>query len=165
MKRPKYTDVPLRTVAEELAKDLEHLKTRDTQDEDIVDALEDALKTAGCSNGYQIAKELEKNSAFRPDSMLVEMLDAAWYIRSTMHDELVKKWVSWHNITPNKKIGDHVRISFRGKEGLGQIRNIDLERATYLVYAEELDVARKEDGKLLGVVINFEDILPVELAA
>lgn len=160
MNRPKHTDVPLRAVAAQLAPDVAKLVNCAPDDEEIIDALEDALKRVGCSNGYEIAKELERSSIFRPDSMLVEILDSAWYVRSTLHDELVKKWVSWHDITSDKNVGDPVRISFRVKDVRGTIRRINHEHAQYVVYAEELFLDRKGGGRHLGMVINYEDILP-----
>lgn len=158
MSRPKITDVSYQEIAVELSRAvLEYGSGQNLSKESLIESLERAMKSAGTS-GFQIAKELEQNDGFKPDSELVEILESSWFIRQTILSEQVTKWVTENNIQPSKLIEDEVFLEIRGEKCSGTITGIDYEKGQYTVCVAEHGHVR-EGQEPHGYLINYEDIL------
>ena len=60
------------------------------------------------SNGYKLAKMLDDQFNWEPNSDLVDQLDSIKFIVHEEIDREVQKWVKENNILPKYKIGDEV---------------------------------------------------------
>jgi len=126
---------------------------------ELREAIED-----GCDNdGYDISRNLEKNSGWGSDSELVEILDDVAWIQNQQHKALVAKWVEDENIKPLYKVKD--KVLHRGrlieKDYQAVISAVDTTHAKYTLFIEELGHVMKGMG-VQGVIVNFEDVKPLE---
>ena len=158
MKRLTRKDIDRKAIAKKLAEEAKALAEFRAMDEDeLVCCLTDAINSAGCANGYEIAKELDRQGVCCPDSQVVEMLDSADVIETLLLDDVVKKWVAWENITPKLHIGSTAKVEYRGKgKVVGEITRIDHERATYTVFIESLGHVREGVGTH-GICLPYEE--------
>lgn len=85
--------------------------------EDATEDLKKALKWGG-TDGYEIAKRLERDAGYSPDAGLVEELDSAVFVMSKAHSDAQAEWVSKNNIRPEFKPGDKVMWVRRKCEGV-----------------------------------------------
>lgn len=83
-------------------------------------------------NGYEYAKELEKNGAFNINSLIVEELDSIsnkFYDLNKIH---IKKWVKENNIEPLYSLGDLVEYEdYRNGKIQEIIKHINKDDAIY----------------------------------
>lgn len=68
-------------------------------------------------DGYELARELENDCNFSPDSRLVDILDGAQYEKHTLIAKAVEKWVKEYALTLDLEVGQKVRaeVSRRGQ--------------------------------------------------
>ena len=157
--RPKHTDIPAKAVAEKLADDvMAWLGGEGGSRESVIDDLEKAI--AYGLDGYAIAKYLDNDCSWNVDADLVEILENAYWIRSSLHDKAVEAWVLACGIKPRLQLGTPVKVKNRatGNKVLdGQIVSIDEKRGTYTVCIEALGHVREGMGTT-GSVLPFEDV-------
>ena len=65
-------------------------------------------------DGYHLAKNLERQSCWDPDSDLVDILESAASYEWDSLQAIVKDWVTESGITPAHKIGDQLTVKFTG---------------------------------------------------
>lgn len=146
-KRPRrYDAAVVRAAAEDLAPAVAEW-CEQAADETIVSGLARALGRQ--SDGYELAKELERAWLISPDSMLVEILGG--------HDlwgaerKAVEAWVAAHGITVSHAVGDEVQT----RHGQGSVTAVDHKHATVNVHTPEQEpttawIIAAEDCTALG---------------
>jgi len=156
--RPKYADIPAKTIAEKLADDvLSWLRGESTREQVVAD-LEKAI--AYGHDGYDIAKYLDQFCSWGVDSQLVEILDNAFSVRSQLHDNAVQEWVLACSIKPALPVGAKVKVKNRAAKSNvvdGEVVSINEKRGTYTVFIEALGHVRKGMGTT-GIILTFEEV-------
>lgn len=109
------------------------------------------------NDGYELARDLEKDMGFDSDRNLVEEMDCIQNECRNCLNEQIEKWVIDCNITPKYSVGDEVRVTFKNVEYVGEVSEIYHKRAQYVIYIEELGHVREGVGTH-GTIKNFEDI-------
>lgn len=161
MDRPKLSDDYIaKAAAEDLLPELmEWAKAGESERANyLADAVE-VMKDAAFKNGYELARELERGG-YEPDARLVEILDGAFGLLLTRHRHAIKEWVKGWNISVPWQVGQRARVTYKGKEFVGQITSIRPDEAICIVTVSELG---HESGS--GLVINSESIVPAEAVA
>lgn len=117
--------------------------------EDENDELFDVLITElqyGVSDGYLLARALEKANVLDPDAELVEILDAAELEVNRQHTMAMEKWVKATRKRPQYRIGD--AISWNGETYT--IARIFFETYKYALKRNETDTIYQ--------IVNCEDV-------
>lgn len=122
--------------------------------------LEDIVKTLASTypfDGYHLAKSLEEKYCWDVDTTLVNDLQLGFAILHKLYKAKVTQWVLDNKLEPTYKVGDLVKVSYRGKEYQGLIKRVDKNMLQYLVGIDELD---HNNGKssTVGVFYNEENI-------
>lgn len=98
------------------------------------------------SDGYRLARNLDRHAMVMPDSDLVEILADAQSVLDDVHAEAEAAWVRIVGFSPDFAVGEQVTM----RHGTGPVHSIDERRARYVV-----DVDRVGNG---GVYANAEDV-------
>lgn len=142
-------------VANRLADDvLKWLGDKHTKREEVVSDLIKCIR-GGYSNGYAIARDLERRCGYDPNSELVDILDGAPFY--DVHKSAVKAWVAEHAITAAFAVGAEVDTP----HGRGEITQVNADIAEYLVRLYEPPNPHSGDG-YIGHCIDFEAAKAVE---
>lgn len=114
--------------------------------------LDDLIKCSDMfSDGYEIAKKLERVCGWSCDSELVEILNDVAHQFHNACDELQAQWVEKHQITLDKPVG--TVVTYKGNEGT--ITRLEVTRAKYIVNVPALGHVKEGVGTL-GVVLDKE---------
>jgi len=116
----------------------------------------DAFDLFHC-DGYELARDLEKDMGFDSDRNLVDDMDCISDECRNCLNENIEKWAQECNITPKYSIGDEVKLKMDNVEYIGEIAEINLKRAFYVIFVEELGHVREGVGTH-GVIKNFEEV-------
>jgi hypothetical protein len=120
--------------------------------EEVLSDLVDALKW-GDTDGYELAKSLERNRSYDPDANLVEILDEASSVFSRAHTEAQKAWVISSGAKPQFKPGDTVKFSHGGEKLVGVIE--DDPKGWYEPEGKHCITVAGRSGK---PIVNWEDV-------
>jgi hypothetical protein len=108
-----------------------------------------AKEASDWTDGYRLARELEKWHRIDPDAHLVEVLSEAYFFLEDAHKDALRKWVQITQWTPKFSVGDRVQC----RHGVGRVNEIKADTAQYL-FAPDADVARYRNG---GGIYAWED--------
>lgn len=122
-KRPHSRDPEILAAAAARMVDGVREKFEGISDDEIAKCLTQATLWAKSLDGYDIARQLEKDHLCEPDAEMVEMLDSAYGYVSQAHLEAVKLWVAQHKVTLKRRVGDHRDDAIIKIEFLQQIRD------------------------------------------
>ena len=109
------------------------------------------------SDGYELARDLEKDMGFDSDRNLVDDMDCISNECRNCLNEHIEKWVEECNINPKYSIGDEVKLKRNSVEYIGEITEINLKRAQYVIFVPKLGHVRGGVGTH-GTIKNFEDV-------
>lgn len=147
--RPRTLTVDMkRAIAERMAKEC-----AEWAEDDAASWVEPLMKVISRhSDGYSLARELERQYGVDPDSRLVEILDGVHWEASSEIEAAEKAWAARVNPQPPLPIG--ARVTWRGfKEETGTLCGIyDYGPGKYLI---DVDGAGPTHGKR---IVNFEDV-------
>jgi hypothetical protein len=147
--RPSRHDASVRRIA--ATKLMDRLKVSHPQcfdaslgysEEQTLDQIADALRSAWGGDGYEIAKALE-HDGWDVDAALVSELDGGCLEEA--YDERVRLWIAEHGITPKLAIGTAVAV-LEQPTAQGEIAGIDQERGTYTVCVPAWGHVKKGNG-------------------
>lgn len=124
-----------------------------TDREKIESDLVESLQYSHGFDGYQVAKNLERDCYWSPDSELVDILDGAHHEAYQAAKDLAKDWVSRSGLTCDLAVGTPVIIDqvYPDKNVPGVIGGIYPETAEYVVTC-------KGDKPGCGVVVGAERV-------
>ena len=133
--------------------------------DDVLKSLTDAIDRAGDDDGYAIAKALDDEGWAGIDADFVEILNEASWLRGQAHDDAVREWVKRNAVAAPLPVGAKVRIAFKrhpddGAEGAIAAINDDL--ATYVVACPSLGHVPEGQFGTHGLLIPFENVVAVQ---
>lgn len=160
--RPNSTSINLTSVYIKMAEDINEWDNQDMTQTEFEDFVGELKENFSCydlfkCDGYELARDLEKEMGFNSDRCLVDAMDVIHDEAYKCLDEHIEKWVIDCNITPKYKIGDEVKVKVKSVEYIGEIINIYHKQGTYLIFVEELGHVKNGSG-VLGAIKPFEDI-------
>ena len=120
----------------------------DSEEDEVLQDLIDAVSSSSDSDGYKLARELETHNFWDVDSELVDILSNVF---GHLQDEFWKAeavWVKEYDIMPKLKIGD--RVKWKGKDGF--VNGVEEKQGRYVVRHDS------EVGKFGGYLVNYEDV-------
>jgi hypothetical protein len=109
------------------------------------------------SDGYELARDLEKEMDVQSDSELVDDMNSISYHCHSCLRENVENWVKDCEITPKYSIGDEVSVWVKNVNYIGEISKIYERTAEYSIFIEELGHVREGVGTT-GTIKKFEEI-------
>jgi hypothetical protein len=109
------------------------------------------------SDGYELARDLEKDMGFDSDSQLVDDMNSISYFCHSCLRVNVEKWVKDCEITPKYSIGDEVSVWVKNVNYIGEISKIYERTAEYSIFIEELGHVREGVGTT-STIKKFEEI-------
>jgi hypothetical protein len=160
--RPTSDSVDITSVYVEMAELINDWDGEKMNQEDFEEFVGDLKRTFSVfdlfhEDGYKIARSLEKEMHFDPDSILVGEMDMISHkCRECVRRE-VEKWIIDCEITPKYEIGNEVKATVRNVEYIGEIAAINLKDATYTIFIQELGHVREGVGTH-GTIKKFEEI-------
>lgn len=160
IKRPDFNSINFGEAYKEMAEEiLEWMNDDNVELEDIISDLKECFSPQGIkmSDGYELAKELDRDCGYDVNTELVNILDGFSHKLYMECQKFEKKWVIDCNITPKHSIGDKVHISRKGKIYEGEISAINNEVAEYTICVPELGHVREGVGTH-GAIEHFENI-------
>lgn len=139
-----------RAVAESLVK---HGCFEESEQDDIA---RDILREIRCSDGYELARALDRSHGWSPTAEMVEILDTLSYELAAAHSRAQAEWAKQVSIEPPLPIGARVVLKgFRATEA-GEITGI-YQHGVYQ-YLVRVDGDPKADAPTIARrIINFED--------
>lgn len=156
----KVLELTLDSLMPKIVKYLQEEDTTIVEDKDYVEQLRRSLSRAieHEDDCYQICKNLDYDS-WVIDKGLRDVIDDVDRLRDAAYDVVIKNWIDENSITPKKSVGDVVKFKEQRSSKLtsGEITQIDLKRAKYLIYSQELGHVKKGCGTY-GTFIPYEDI-------
>lgn len=159
-KRPNmYADDIVASAAAALAPDVAKWLEEDVDDSMIGDL---AKAMAWDTDGYALAKRLERCWSIDPDSELVETLDHASGYLIDAHRAAVAAWVTDCSITPTYAVGDTVVVKHHRDTHTGTIVRIDAATAYYLVNIPALGHVGGNAHGTHGLYIPYENVMPAD---
>lgn len=164
MERPKKTDdYVVKAAAELVAADLQRwCNARDSGERSIIEFKPEAIrvvKHCGIENGYELAKLLERDHNYQPDTELVESLDMVWHHLNDAHNRATREWVKGWPSTCPVAIGDKVSFTSGLKTYAGEVTAIDNEVAKCTVRC-----ASENHTEGAGFVVEWERLTKDEAA-
>lgn len=158
--RPRlYDDSILRAVAKELSFEVERwLGEKNTQssiEQDLFEAMKDC--TISDFDGYDLARQLEREYGYVPDSNLVEILSSAYVHAMREHRKQISEWIERNNIQATRKIDEKIKCCNQGKIVEGVIFAVYPKTLQYGVYVESLGHVKSGNGTR-GLMVNAEEI-------
>ena len=108
-------------------------------------------------DGYELARDLEREMGFDSDSALVDDMNSISYHCHSCLRENVENWVKDCEITPKYPIGDEVSVWVKNVNYIGEISKIYERTADYCILIEELGHVRDGVGTH-GTIKKFEEI-------
>jgi len=109
------------------------------------------------SDGYELARDLEKEMGIQSDSELVDDMNSVSYNCHSCLRVNVEKWVKDCEITPKYSIGDEVSVWVKNVNYIGEISKIYERTAEYSIFIEELGHVREGVGTT-STIKKFEEI-------
>jgi hypothetical protein len=100
-------------------------------------------------DGYELTRSLETEMDFDADRDLVDVMDSVGYEAQVCLGEYIEQWVVNCKITPKYKIGNEVKVKFKNVEYIGEVVDINTNKASYVIFIEDLNC---------DLVKTFEDI-------
>jgi hypothetical protein len=85
------------------------------------------------TDSYDLAKILEEDFSWRPDSQLVRILDRIPYVRHAIYNRQVEEWVEENKVHPSLDVGAEVTVSVSDGERHGRIQAVIHKEARYQV--------------------------------
>jgi len=168
--RPKIYDAAVTTIYIDklLPKILDWLYDSDnTKDPEFTDDYLTQLKsdlteaTDHSSDGYEITRYLERHCHWACDSALVEILEVSVTLRMATHNCIVAQWVLNNGIIPEYSVGQQVTFVQRDKSLVGEITNVDIRCARYIIYCKELGHVKSPKSGRTGTFVGVEDVVGV----
>jgi len=101
-------------------------------------------------DGYQLGKDFDYYG-FEIDASIVSELDCLHVVKNNILNEAIEAWVISNYIEPKLRIGDKVKCEIKGKLTDGEIVDINIKRAYYIV--KTIDYVGNG-----GYIIKYEDI-------
>lgn len=101
--------------------------------DDLIACMSDYLAT----DGYEMAKILEEDFTWLPNTRLVNLLDQARHIRDKLYDRRVEEWVQKNQVSPSLGVGDAVVVKHDQNERKGVIQAVHHKEARYQVACED----------------------------
>lgn len=114
--------------------------------EEIIPELIDMIDSTYNHDAYDMAKYLDDEYSWSPDSDLVERLDCVDYLLRKFENEHTKEWVKFFKIQPQFKVGD--LVSFNNKQG--HIDSIDFDLAKYRI-------KKLNDDSTCRYIVKYEE--------
>lgn len=150
-RRPRRTDEAVcRAAAERLAPEVARW-LEEAPDESIVAALTKALR--GNSDGYALARALERDWHIEPDEELVEILSGAAGALWSCQDAAIAAWVAENGVTLGLDIGTRVSTP----RGMGVVERRDEKLANYIIRLDPPDPNCKGFP-----IVPAENVIPIE---
>jgi len=108
--------------------------------ENLVEELKENFEASDLfnSDGYELARDLEKDMGFDSNSQLVDDMDAIRYFCHSCLRENVEKWVQDCEIKPKYSVGDELNVLFKNVNYVGEISKIYERTAEYSIFIAEL---------------------------
>lgn len=162
--RPKLGDrwvrlAAAKAFAQDLVGEFPDLLTEGDEEESLQSVADDLFEELGSSgDGYEIAKNLERNHGWSPDARMVEILDGASSYQWEAYERGVKEWVAATGVKPKLEVGATVSVLLLDQAVVtGEVVGITLEVATYTLFIEALGHVRSGHGTH-GIIKHFEDV-------
>lgn len=163
--RPKYDYKQMREyTAKKLLQEVLEWHAQWDEDEPVDEEtiLKELENCVGNDDGYEIARSLDQQYNWSPDTSLVEILDNSFFHMHDAQKMLIKKWVTENDIQPEFEVGQ--TVIFRhftgegGKVSKGTITRIEKDTAQYVINSKEL--GHVEEGQLgtTGIYCDYEDV-------
>jgi hypothetical protein len=123
---------------------------------DLYDLLSDQWHCQ--SDGYELAKYLDDNYGYSPDTNLVEALDCASSLYDGIIEQQSKEWVLAYEIKLSYAIGDKVNFPYRGGKKEGEITRLFPETGKYGIWSDALELEKKETSYHLVELEKVEKV-------
>lgn len=160
--RPTKCSIDLSSVYVEMAEKINDWDGSKMDQDEVDYFVEELSRKFTCfdlfnSDGYELARDLEKDLGFDSDRNLVDVMDSIIHDCNNCLNEHIEQWVEDCNITPKYSVGDEVRLTLKNVEYVGEISKIFHKSAQYVIFVPELGHVREGVGTH-GAIKNFEDI-------
>lgn len=145
MIRPKlYDDEVISLAVTKLLPEVMRWMNNESPEDEVRADLESEMDFV--SDGYEFARNLERNKHWVCDSALVEVLDGLYNYDAL--DELERRWIATYRVFPCFQVGAHITY----KNHPAEIVRIDGVRGKYSIFCEALGHVRKGTGTHAAVV-------------
>jgi hypothetical protein len=118
-----------------------------------------AIDSAIGDDSYQIMKVLDDRCYWEVDATLQEVLERVSFLRFTIYEEIVAKWVEANGIVPFFVQGAPVEFTRARETVVGEILSIDFRHGTYAVNCPSLGHVKEGLGTH-ATILPFEEVRP-----
>lgn len=131
------------------------------EDDEILEQLADAINDNIGHDGYELARDLERDHYWEADAALVDIMEMVSSKVYSVWSNKCKTWVQANNIQPTLKVGDRVQWdkAFSGKSN-GSISGIKTPMAQYVIHEDGQSYPHSKPASPLGLLLYYEDVQP-----